>query len=144
MTPGEWTAIGGAVSGIAGVVWGWAFASGRYKSKIDSHGKILDQIVKDFSECQKRGTECTSSTRILFDATTRRLQELQNEFTQHRAAVHAHHESQEIHTTAEWRKNVFSRLDKIEEAFNKKTEDQTRTLSDRIAAVERAIRNGGK
>ncbi len=144
MTPGEWTAIAGFVSGVAGAIWGYAFAWGRTKTKIDGHGEVLAKIVKDFSECQRRGTECTASTKVLFDATARRMQELQNDFSSHRAAVHAHHESQEIHTTSEWRKNVFSRLDKIEETFAKKTEDQTRTLSDRIAAVERAVRNRGK
>lgn len=144
MTPGEWTAIAGVVSGLAGAIWGYAFAWGRTKSKIDGHGELLSKIVRDFSECQKRGTECTASTKVLFEATSRRMAEMQVDFAAHKASVHSHHESQDVHTTSEWRKNVFDRLDKIQEGFDRKIEDQTRTLIGRIESVEKAVRNGGK
>ncbi len=129
---------------VAGAIWGYALAWGKALGKIQSQGQVLGKLEEGFVACQKRGLECTASTRVLLEGMTRRLDELQAGFASHKASVHQHHESQAIHTTDEWRKSVMDRFDRIEEAFEKKMDDQTRTLLSRIESVEKAVRNGGK
>ena len=96
-----------------------------------------------FAKCQQRGLACSASMQILTEANNKRLIELQTDFAAHRAAVHAHHERADIHTTSEWRQNVLSRLDRMEENVNEKLDVQTRTLVGRLENVEKLVRNGG-
>ena len=150
MSPGEWTAVGGGALSVAGLIWGYAFAWGRQTTKVaEQDAKIAaqDELIKTmmdhFSKCQQRGLACSASMQILTEANNKRLIELQTDFAAHKAAVHAHHERNDIHTTAEWRQNVLSRLDRMEENVNEKLDTQTRTLVGRLENVEKLVRNGG-
>lgn len=153
MTITEWSAlaaVGAALCGIGGFVWGRAYGAGRLRAEINqdranigSLTSVLEALAKNFSECQKRGAECAATTRVWLEASSHRLTELQGDFAAHKAAVHQHHESQAIHTTDEWRKNVMERFDRIEANVNRHLDEQTKLLVARIESVERTVRNGG-
>ena len=149
MTPGEWTAIAGLATGIAGAIWGYAMAWGRTKGKIDGHEEaikesreLMDKLVQDFGECQKRGTECTASTRIPHDATARKLIELKNDLLSYKVSVHNHHENQVVHTSQEWRVELLRRLDKMESSYDRKVELLSDNLMARMASLEQIVRSG--
>lgn len=143
MTPTEWIVFAIVVSGAAGVLVGYGIAWGKQRSRVDSHDTAIAQIERSFAECQKRGTECTASTRVLMETNVRLMHDLQADFAAHKASVHQHHEQQDIHTTSEWRRGVMERFDRIEQSVHDSLDAQTRTLIGRIENVERLVRNGG-
>lgn len=142
MTPTEWAVIAGVIGGAGGSILGYGIAWGRTRTKVDAHERAISQLAEQFAACQKRGTECTASTRVLLETNVRLLQDLQTNFAQHKASVHQHHESADIHTTSEWRRNVMDRFDRVEAGLDKKLEAQTDILLQRIEQVERLVRNG--
>lgn len=142
MTPSEWATITGLIGTAAGMLIGYGIKWGKISTVQADQGRSLAQVVDAFARCQQRGTECTASTRVLLETNVRLLHDLQADFAVHKTSVHQHHESQTIHTTDEWRRSVMDRLDRIEEGVRINLDAQTKTLLQRIEAVERLVRNG--
>lgn len=149
MTPAEWATVVGVVSASGGLLVGYGIAWGKQNSKTNQHGQVIEQLnavigklSSSFADCQRRGAECASSTRVMVEANAKQLAAMQVDFAAHKASVHQHHEALSIHTTDEWRKGVMDRFDRIENGIDRKLEAQTDLLVSRLEQVEKLVRNG--
>lgn len=149
MSPGEWTAIAGALFTIGGFLWGRGYGAGEMKKQLETVTSALELLntemetmQKNFLNCRIQSAQNTAKAQTAIDGVQSDIEKIAETEKDHFTEFIGHMGRRDVHTDSEWRATMLGRLDTLSASFETRLLAFEKVILDKIGGLEKAVKNG--
>lgn len=149
MSPGEWTAIAGALFTVGGFLWGRGYGAGEMKKQLENVTSALELLKTEmetmqtnFQNCRIQSAQNTAKAQTAIDGVQTDVERIAETEKEHFAEFIGHMGRRDVHTDSEWRATMLGRLDSLASSLETRMLSFEKVILDKIGGLEKAVKNG--